>query len=67
MFNEEIAEEIIKMYGRESAILYCKMESFRYRKQALELEKSRVKGWPNEFKHEADWWENKFNELKLSK
>lgn len=67
MFNEQIAQEIVKKYGREAAILYCKMESFKCRKQALELEKDRVKGWPNEYQHDADWWENKFNELKLSK
>ena len=67
MFNQELAEEIVKKYGRESAILYCKMESFKNRKQAIDLEKSRVKGWPNEYKHEADWWENKFNELMESK
>lgn len=63
MFNEEIAQDIIKTYGRESAILYCKMEAFRFRKQALEFENSNNRDWPNEFQHEADWWENKFNEL----
>ena len=63
MFNEEIATEIIQNYGRQSAILYCKMESFRFRRQAAELEKAKLKDWPDEFTFEAEWWENKLKQL----
>ena len=63
MFNEEIATEILQNYGKKSAILYCKMESFKYRKQAAELERVKVRDWPNEFTFEAEWWENKLKQL----
>jgi hypothetical protein len=63
MFNEEIATEIVQKYGRKSAILYCKIESFKFRRQAINLEKIRVKNSPNEFIFEAEWWENKLKQL----
>jgi len=57
MYNEEIAKELKDKYGKEAILLYCKMESFKNRKQAEQLKS------PNEFEHEINWWENKLKEL----
>lgn len=63
MYNEEIAKELLEMYGKDATLLYCKMESLKNRRQAEQLKSASVENWPNEFEYEASWWENKLKEL----
>lgn len=63
MFNEELAYYVTKQYGRKAAIIYCNIESYKFKKQAEEFEKTKKPEEPNEFEYEAEWWRNKANEL----
>jgi hypothetical protein len=63
MFNEQLTDKIIKEHGRQSAIIYCKIEAMKNRELSLELNERRIEDWPDEYKHEADWWENKYKQL----
>lgn len=63
MFNEELANKIIAEHGRQAAIIYCKIEAMKNRELSIELQERKINNFPDEFKYEADWWENKGREL----
>ena len=63
MFNEQLTDKIIKQHGRQAAIIYCKIEAMKNRELSLELNERRIEDWPDEYKHEAEWWENKYKQL----
>ncbi len=63
MFNEDLAYYVTRQYGVKAAIVYCNIESYKFKKQAEEFEKTKEPGEPNEFEHEAEWWKNKSIEL----
>jgi hypothetical protein len=63
MYNEDVAKELLKTYGKDATLLYCKMESLKNRRQAEQLKSANIENWPNEFEYEASWWENKLKEL----
>lgn len=64
MYNEELANKIISEHGRKAAMIYCKIEAKKNRDLSIELKERNIKDFPDEFKYEALWWENKFEQLK---
>lgn len=62
MYNKEILDALIREFGVENAIIYCKMES---RKSQLMLEDSRKRGeiGSSEWEYERDWWKENETEL----
>lgn len=63
MFNEELTQKILAEHGRQAAMIYCKIEAMKNRHMSVELIERNIQGWPDEYKYEADWWENKYKEL----
>jgi esterase/lipase superfamily enzyme len=63
MFNEELANKIVAQHGRQAAMIYCKIEAMKNRHMSVELNERNIPDWPDEYKHEADWWEKKYKEL----
>jgi len=63
MFNKDVLDALIREFGIEKAMLYCKMES---RKSELMLQDSRDRGQigSSEWEYERDFW--KENEKELS-
>ena len=65
MYNEEITECLLKIYGDDNTIQFCKMLSFKYNmmiNNAYERN-SLTSDEFSELEYETDWWENKYNEL----
>lgn len=62
MYNEELANKIVTEHGRQAAMIYCKIEAMKNRELSIELQERKL-NFPDEYKHEADWWENKYKEL----
>lgn len=62
MYNKEILDTLIREFGIQSAIIYCKMES---RKSQLMLDDSKRRGQigSSEWEHERDWWKENENQL----
>lgn len=62
MYNKEILDTLIKEFGVENAMIYCKMES---RKSQLMLDDSKKRGeiGSSEWEHERDWWKENETEL----
>ena len=44
-------------------MIYCKIEAMKNRHMSVDLQERNIKDWPDEYKYEADWWENKYKEL----
>lgn len=63
MFNEDLTNKIVAEHGRQAAMIYCKIEAMRNRQLSVELQNRNIKDFPDEYKYEADWWENKYKEL----
>lgn len=64
MYNKEVLEELVRKFGIENTILFCKMEAL---KNAV-LYEDCIKNNENttdcvEFDFERDWWQNKYEEL----
>jgi hypothetical protein len=55
MFNKEILDELVRQFGEEATILFCKMESV---KNAMLFDSAEEKSFPepNEWGFERDWW-----------
>ena len=55
MFNKEILDELVRQFGEEATILFCKMESV---KNAMLFDSAEEKHFPepNEWSFERDWW-----------
>lgn len=63
MFNEELVNKIVAEQGREAAKIYCKIEAMRNRELSIELQERNIPNFPDEYKYEMTWWENKLKEL----
>jgi hypothetical protein len=63
MFNEELTQKILAEHGRQAAMIYCKIEAMKNRHMSVDLQERNIQDWPDEYKYEADWWENKYKEL----
>ena len=62
MYNKEILDELIKQFGVESTILFCKMEAL---KNDI-LHKDCMKHGDDEcveYDFERDWWTEQYKEL----
>lgn len=62
MYNKEILNTLVKEFGIEKTIIYCKMES---KKSQLMFEDSKRRGdvGSSEWEHERDWWKENEKEL----
>jgi hypothetical protein len=62
MYNKEILEALIREFGVENAIIYCRLES---RKSQLMFQDSIRNGeiGSSEWEHERDWWKENETEL----
>jgi hypothetical protein len=68
MYNKEVLEELVKKFGIENTILFCKMEAL---KNSI-LYEDCIKNNEDttdciEFDFERDWWQNKYEELNKTK
>lgn len=66
MFNQELVDKIVAEHGRQAAMIYCRVEVMKNRELSVELQERNIKDWPDEYKYEADWWENKYKELEAN-
>jgi hypothetical protein len=66
MYNKDVSNTLIREFGIENAILYCKME---YRKNDLLYQDAIDAGviGSSEIKYERDWWEEEEKLLKTLK
>ena len=66
MYNKEILDELIKQFGEESTILFCKMESV---KNAILFDGAEEKHFPepNEWGFERDWWKENGKRLAMTR
>lgn len=60
MYNNELAEVLIKKFGDESFKIYCIMEA---EKNKLLSDSMKKKQEVNEYDYEATWWEQKYKDL----
>lgn len=62
MYNKDVVNALIREFGIENAILYCKMES---RKNDLLYQDALDRGviGSSEIKYERDWWNDEENLL----
>lgn len=62
MYNKDVLNTLIREFGFEKAIIYCRMES---RKSQLMFEDSVRHGeiGSSEWEHERDWWKENENQL----
>jgi hypothetical protein len=66
MYNHEILEELVRQFGEEATILFCKMESVKNAMLFDSVEKDKqYYPEPSEWSYERDWW--KENGKKLEK
>jgi len=56
MYNKEILAELIRQFGKENTIIFCKMESV---KNSLLMNSNTE----NEFDYERDWWKENGKKL----
>jgi hypothetical protein len=62
MYNNRIAEMILQKYGKDSLIIYCKIECFK--SKMIDDELREIQGYqPSDFNYDAEWWNNKYKEL----
>ena len=66
MFNEELTQKILAEHGRQAAMIYCKIEAMKNRHMSVDLQERNIQDWPDEYKYEAYWWENKYKELEAN-
>lgn len=64
MYNQDILEAIMQKYPAEQVKIFCKIESL---KNSILADNSKKQSglcasWV-EFSNDAEWWENKYNEL----
>jgi hypothetical protein len=64
MYNEDIVKTLLEKNPVEHVKIFCKMESIKNRMLADDYKKKGITDtWPYEFDYDAEWWENKYNEL----
>lgn len=64
MYNKEIVSLLTRKYGEINLMLYCQMESDKNKLINIDFKLRNLDDGPNNFEYEAQWWENKYNELK---
>jgi hypothetical protein len=64
MYNKEILDELVRQFGEEKTILFCKMESVKNKMLYESTEEDRKHHpEPNEWAYERDWWSDNGKEL----
>jgi hypothetical protein len=64
MYNEEIVKVLLENNPVEQVKIFCKIESMKNKMLAEDYKKRGITDtWPYEFDYDAEWWENKYNEL----
>jgi hypothetical protein len=68
MYNKEILDELVRQFGEEAVILFCKMESVKNAMlyESVEEDKKHYPE-PNEWAFERDWWKNNAERLQESR
>jgi hypothetical protein len=61
MSNKEILQEIMNLFGKDDAVLFCRMEAQKYRIRLEEAKKNRNDR--EDLGFDVEWWENKYQEL----
>jgi hypothetical protein len=61
MSNKEILQEIMNLFGKEDAVLFCRMEAHKYKIRLEEAKKNRSDR--EDLGFDVEWWENKYQEL----
>ena len=66
MYNKEILDELVKQFGEEKTITFCKMESV---KNAMLYDGAEEKHFPepNEWGFERDWWKTNGELLQVTR
>lgn len=64
MFNKDILDELVRQFGEEATILFCKMESVK-NAMLFDSAAADIKHHPepNEWKFERDWWKESGKKL----
>jgi len=60
MYNKDVADALLEKYGKESLLIYSKMEAERNKLMSDDFKERQTE---NDFSYDAEWWENKYNEL----
>jgi hypothetical protein len=64
MYNKQILDELVRQFGEESVILFCKMESVRNAMLYESVEADRKHHpEPSEWSYERDWWKENGEKL----
>lgn len=59
MYNKEILDELVRQFGEEATILFCKMESVKNSMLFDSVEEDKKHHpEPNEWSFERDWWKD---------
>lgn len=58
MYNKNVLEELLREFGFEKTLMYCRMES---RKNELLEQEDKS---PSEYEFEKEWWKQQHNNLK---
>ena len=66
MYNKEILDELVKQFGEEQTIVFCKMESV---KNAMLFDSAEEKHFPepSEWGFERDWWKTNGELLQVTR
>lgn len=64
MFNKDISDKLIELYGEEKVALFSEMESIKNELIFNELDSNSYSEL-NEFSFERDWWKENSKKLKL--
>lgn len=60
MYNKEILNELIRQFGEEATILFCKMEAV---KNSMLFDSVKAEHAPSEWEFERDWWKENGQKL----
>ena len=68
MFNKEILDELVRQFGEEAVILFCKMESVKNAMlfDSVEVDKKHHPE-PSEWGFERDWWKQNGDKLQSTR
>ena len=64
MYNKEISDKLIELYGEEQVALFSEMESIKNELILNDLTSNSFSEL-NEFSFERDWWKENSQKLKL--
>jgi hypothetical protein len=66
MFNKDISDKLVELYGEEQVALFSEMESIKNSLIANDLDNNSFSEL-NEFNFERDWWKQNAEKLKESR